>query len=257
MGVALVLVSLGALFLWGALAPRHQWHCLISWTRDNPRGSEPGQTAYFFVRLVSLAGILTMLVAALAPVVGSIRFREPPATPARNSLEVVWGQPRPVLVDRVFTAAQIPTPGLVQRAITGFQIVDSARRFPSYLFAAPALRSAGVVALPGFLGVAPRPDSTALATASLVVQVRGDSRCIPRQVIVRTLADVVSIGVFFGRPNTGDGAPAAQPGDCELHPPLARTRAFLIPVDLPGGLNGRAVKSLDEKAIPAVALPAR
>ena len=250
-----VAVSLGILFVWGVLAPRHQWNSLIAWTRDNPRDTEPGPMAYRLVRLLSLVGIVALTFGPVTTLIGGVSFREPPATASLTSLEKVWGQPRPVLLDRVFTAARTPSKALVQQEITGYQLIDNVHRVPNYLFSAKALRDTGMAALPGFLGVVPRAGSTALATASFIVHVRGDDRCIPQQVGVVEAVDSVRVGVFFGHPTTAGSAASPRGPACDPAPSVTRSRAFLIPVDLAAPLNDRAIQSLSAKPISTVPLP--
>lgn len=253
-------VSLGVVFAWGVLAPRNQWHCLIGWTRDNPRATEPGPAVYRLIRLLSLAGLVALSFGPVSALIDTAILRVSAPTASSSTLEKVWGQPEPVILDRVFTAARIPPGNLVSGAITGYQNVDNVQRTPAYLFAAPAVRDTGIATQPGFLGVVPRVGSTALATASLIVRVRSEDRCFPQQVVVLESADTVQIGVYFGPAavaidGSGRGTPDSRAKGCDPSPPATRTRAFLVPVDLAAPLDQRTVQLLSGKPIPSVALP--
>lgn len=245
----------GVVFLWGVVSPRSQWHVLIGWTRGDPRLSEPGSVAYAASRMLSLIGMIVLVGTAASWIVGSatvvtpVREREPGPT------ETVWGQPRSYVVDRVFTPLQNPPEGLVLQAITGYQLVDGSRNSPDYLFASGKIREAGMAAQPGFLGVVPLPGTIALDTADLIVHVRGDDRCIPQRVVLVPVDGGVQIGVFFGQPTPVGAEEAVDTANCDPDPPGARTRGFLIPIDILGDLADGAVQSLGGEPIALVSDP--
>ena len=256
---------LSVLFLWGAISPRSQWQVLVGWTRADPRDSEPGSSAYAGGRLLSLVGLAVILTLAASWAVGAIAIEQVERVRTPSVAERVWGEPRSYVVDRVFTPLQAPPEGLVEQAITGYQRANGAERSPSYLYAEGRIRAAGLATQPGFLGVAPLPGAVALETADVVVHVRGDSRCIPQQVVVMPLEGAVQLGVFFGPLMEGEtsaegSADADEPaGDasCDVSPAPEDSRGYLIPIDLTAPLGAREVQSLAGVPIPSVPLPSR
>lgn len=257
MTVLLISLSgvLGLFFLWGLLAPRSQWYALVGWTRSDPRGTEPGSVAYGIGRFVSLIGLLSLATVAVSWAVGAIDFGEEERVRPVTEAEQVWGAPTPYVVDRVFTPLGAPPENLVEQAITGYQVVTPASGRPEYLFETGKMRQAGLATQPGFIGVVPLTGTVALDTADIVVHVRGDDRCIPQRVVVIGAEEAVQVGVFFGQPNPSDGSNAEQLGNCDPGPPIARTRGFLIPVDLAAPLGERKLQSLAGAAIPLVPVP--
>ena len=255
----LVLVSfvgfLAALFLWGVVSPRSQWYVLVGWTRSNPRVTEPGVGAYVIGRFVSLIGFTALLVIGVSLALGTIKFAPGGPTRSPSVAEVVWGQPRSYVVDRVFAPLRAAPEGLVQQAVTGYQNVDGIGKTPAYLFDTGKIRTKGLATLPGFIGVVPLPNAVALDTADLVVHVLGDDRCIPQQVTVIPIEGAVQVGVFFGQPNPTDGSNAANVPNCDPDPPVTRSRAYLIPIDLDAPLGDRVLQSLDGTEIPPVRVP--
>ena len=117
------------------------------------------------------------------------------------------------------------------------------------------IRGAGQATEAGFIGVKPIPGTVALDTADLVVQVRGDDRCIPQQMVVVGVEGGVQVGAFFGQANPPDGSNAENVANCDPNPPIARSRSYLIPIDLVTPLDGRELQSLDGTPIPLTPLP--
>lgn len=250
---SILLGILGLVFLWGVVSPRSQWQALVGWTRSDARESEPGTAAYATGRVVSLVGLMVLVSILVSWVIGSIvDNRAGPVRPP-SIAEDVWGEPRSYVVDRVFTPLAVAPETLVPQAITGYQAVDASGRFADYLYSTGRIRSAGLATQPGFLGVVPLPGTVALDTGDLVVHVLGDDRCIPQQVTVITIDGAVQIGVFFGQP-VGDAVDVAN---CDPNPPIARTRGFLIPVDLLAPLGDRVVQSLDGTPLELQPVPRR
>lgn len=245
------------LFFWGLVSPRSQWYILVGWTRSNPRATEPGSAAYAAGRFVFLLGLLSLLTIGVSWAVGAIRFPVTQAERALSATERVWGSPRSFVVDRVFTPLGAPPAGLAEQPIMGYQLVDGRSKNPAYLYDLGKIRQAGIATLPGFIGVPPLPNSVALDTADLVVQVHADARCIPQQVVVSLVDSAVRLGVFFGQPNPPDGSNVANLAACDPSPPADRVKSYLIPIDLTAPLGSRAIQSLDGKAIRLVPLPAR
>ncbi len=246
---------LGLLFLWGLISPRSQWYALVGWTRSNPRETEPGSVAYGVSRFVSLIGLLALGIIAASAFAGTLDFtREGPGR-ASSVEERVWGQPRSFVVDRVFTPRVTPPEGLVEQQIAGYQTVDAESNSPEYLWEMGKVRSAGLAAQPGFLGVVPVEDVVALDTADLVVHVRGDDRCIPQAVVVNPVDGAVQVGVFFGQPRPADGSNDTDVANCDPGPPVARTRGYLIPIDLAAPLGDRILQSVTGAEIQPTPLP--
>ena len=246
---------LGLLFLWGVVSPRTQWHVMIGWSRSDSRSSEPGSVAYATSRVLSLVGLIVISAMSLGWLVGAIAVSRPGTERAPGMTEMVWGEPRSYVVDRVFTSLAAPPDGLVPQAISGYQLVQGPSKTPNYLFTAGKIREAGQANQPGFLGVVPLPGTVALDTADLVLHVRGDDRCIPQQVVVAVVEGGVQLGVYFGQPTPAEAENATDVANCDPDPPLGRTRGYLIPVDLIDDLDGAAVQSLDGLAIAEVPSP--
>ncbi len=277
---------LGVLFLWGVISPRGQWNALVSWTRSEPRGSEPSAGAYAVGRFLSFVGLAVLTIIAAGFAVGSIDLSAPPRPPVPTLVQRVWGEPRSYVVDRVFTPLTAAPEGLTAVQVDGYQVIHPVERTPAYLFEAGKIRAAGLATIPGFLGVQPIPGAVALDTADIIVHVSADERCIPQQVVVIQAEAAVQVEVFFGLPPAAEGAedppaaeeaPAAEDApategaaaedapategtaaarpDCDPSAPVARSRGYLIPVDLTTGLGARAVQTLAATEIPRVPVP--
>ena len=82
---------LGVLFLWGVISPRGQWNALVSWTRSEPRGSEPSAGAYAVGRFLSFVGLAVLTIIAAGFAVGSIDLSAPPRPPVPTLVQRVWG----------------------------------------------------------------------------------------------------------------------------------------------------------------------
>ena len=248
--------ALAVIFLWGLVSPRSQWYALVGWTRDDPRRSEPGSGAYTVARFLSLVGLVVVGSILAGWAVANIRIPEPQvATRSETIAQRIWGVPRPLIVDRVFLPSATVPVDLVSQNVTGYQLIDPAERSPRYLFDGAKLRSSGIAAQPGFLGVEPREGTVALETADLIVHVRGDDRCIPQRVVTVSVEGALQIGVFFGQPKPADGSNAANVSNCDPGPPRARTKAYLIPVDFDAPLGDRILQRLDGSPIELVPGP--
>ncbi len=248
------LVGLGVIFAWGVAWPRSQWFALVSWTRADPGASEPSAPAYAVGRLFSVMGVLAILIISVNWGMGRLDFSQTRSLRPPSVAQEVWGSPAPYVVDRVFATVPAASPGLVEAQVDGYQVVDSTSRNPAYLYQAGRIRVAGLATMPGFLGVPPLAGTVALDTADVVVHVRGDDRCIPRQVVVVEDGATVRLGVFFGRPDAVDGA-TADLGDCDPEAPAEETRGYLIPVDLSQSVGGRVMESLAATEIKLVPPP--
>ena len=247
-------VLLGVLFLWGVVSPRGQWNALVSWTRSEPRGSEPSAGAYAVGRFLSFVGLVVLTIIGVSFAVGSIDFSGPPRPPAPTLVQRVWGEPRSYVVDRVFTPVSAPPEGLLAVQVDGYQVIHPVERTPAYLFEAGKIRAAGLATLPGFLGVQPIPDAVALDTADIIVHVRADDRCIPQQVVVVQTEEAVQVEVFFGPPTAEEGA-TADGAACDPTAPVDESRGYLIPIDLTAGFGARTVQTLAAEEIVRVPVP--
>lgn len=268
--------GLAVVFLWGLVAPRSQWYAFVGWTRADPRATEPGSGAYAVARVLSLVGLIAMGSVLADGVVSRMQFSERAALTKPEILaEKVWGMPVPLVVDRVFLPSSGVPQDLVARPLSGYQLVMPGDRTPGYLFSIGRLRSSGVAAAPGFLGVQPLPGRTALDIADVVVHVSSDARCIPRRVVAVPAEGAIKIGVFFGEP---DPAAASQPpgsepagpkpagsqpagsqpaavSDCDPGSSLGNTRSYLIPIDFDSPLGATVLQGLDGTPIPLVPAP--
>ena len=248
--------ALAVIFSWGLISPRSQWYAFVGWTRDDPRGTEPGSGAYTVSRFVSLVGLVVVASILAGWAVANIRIPEAEVpTRSETIAQRIWGDPRPLVVDRVFLPSAIVPADLVSQKVTGYQLVDNVERTPRYVFEGGKLRSSGIAAQPGFIGMEPREGAVALDTADLIVHVRGDDRCIPQRVVAVSVDGAIQVGVFFGQPKPADGSNAANVSNCDPGPPVARTRGYLVPIDFEAPLGDRALMRLDGSLIPLMPGP--
>lgn len=244
--------GLAALTVWGFLSPRGQWRVLAAWSRREPYANEPGVGMVAVQRVIAGVGIVVLAVTG-GSMYGSYLDSLPATLPPPGPVEQMWGSPAPVVVNRVFTALETPPVGLVRETIVGYQVVHGASRDPRYLFSLDHLAVKNAEQGIGYLGHDPGPGLSALDTADLVVEVRGDRACIPQQVVVQEDNETVRIAVYYGQPNPSDGSNAVNLAHCAAKPSAAKARSVLIPIDLTGYLESRKVVTLDGlKKIPAV-----
>lgn len=246
--------GLAILTVWGFISPRGQWRVLAGWSRRRPHADEPSAGLIALHRLVAGAGIAAMVLAGCS-LYGGYLAAQPKPPPPPGAVERMWGTPAPQVIDRVFEALSTVPVGLVAQPMLGYQAMDGNSRTPGYLFTLDRYRVQDADKGIGYLGHAPDPGFTALDSADLVVQVRGDKDCIPQQVVVQEDDDTVRIGVYYGQPNPSDGSNAAHLGDCPPKPSKSGSASVLVPVDLNAPLGNRTVERFDNsKRIRAVPL---
>ncbi|WP_349897444.1 hypothetical protein [Parafrigoribacterium soli] len=246
--------GLAILTIWGFISPRGQWRVLGAWTRREPYANEPGAGLVAIQRIV--AGIAIIVLGTTGwSMYSTYVDSQPTPPPPPGPVEQMWGAPAPKVVNRVFTPLESPPAGLVNEKVLGYQPVNGTSRDPQYLFSLDHLivkdASQGI----GYLGHAPQAGLTALDTADLVVEVRGDSACIPQQVVVDEGDDVVRVAVYYGQPNPSDGSNAVNLAHCSANPKADKARTVLVPIDLAETLGDRKVVTFDgSKKIPVVPL---
>jgi hypothetical protein len=250
----LIASGLAILTVWGFVSPRGQWRVLASWSRREPYANEPSTGLVALHRLVAGAGILAMVLAG-SSMYGGYLASQPKPPPPPAAVERMWGTPVPEVIDRVFHALSAAPTGLIAQPVLKYQSMDGGSRTPGYLFDLDRYRVKNADEGIGYLGRAPDPGFTALDSADLVVQLRGDKNCIPQQVVVIEGESTVRIGVYYGQPNPSDGSNAAHLDECVLAPPETGAASVLLPIDLEAPLGKRTVQNLDgSKKIRAVQL---
>ncbi len=245
-----VLVSLGVVFLWGLFAPRSQWRVLVSWSYRDPHANEPSGSAYTLYRVIAALGIATMVVSGLLAY-RSWADAQPPPKPPPTAVERMWGDPAPVVVNRLVSRLQTPPSGLVDQPILGYQAVNGQTRQPPYLFGLATFDLDSATAENGYIGSEPATGLVALDTAALVVFVAGDPQCFPHAAVVREDVKSVLVAIYYGQAKLPDGSNAADVANCN-------TRASglniptLIPIPLNAPLGDRAVLTLSGDPIRTV-----
>jgi hypothetical protein len=244
--------GLAALTVWGFISPRGQWRVLAAWSRREPYANEPGAAMVAVQRVVAAAGIVVLAACGWA-MYSSYRASLPDDVRPPGPIEQMWGSPAPVVVDRVFTPVGSPPASLVKQPILGYQAVNGGSRDPQYLFSLDHLKVKNADESVGYIGRDPQPGLSALDTADLVVEVRGDAACIPQQVVVAEDDETVRIAVYYGQPNPTDGSNAVNLAHCNVKPSAAKSTPVLLPIDLATYLGDRKVVTFDSgKKIPAV-----
>ncbi|MEO7122380.1 MAG: hypothetical protein ABI400_04550 [Lacisediminihabitans sp.] len=254
MDILIVMLASGLVVLtvWGFISPRGQWRVLVAWSRREPYAHEPGAGAITLQRIVAGIGVVILAIAGWSMYSGYLESL-PGAGEPPGPVEQMWGSPAPVVVNRVFTPLGNPPATLVKQAILKYQVVDGPSRDPQYLFSLGHLEVKDADKGIGYIGRNPGPGLTALDTADLVVEVRGDRACIPQEVVVNEDKDTVQIAVYYGQPNPSDGSNAVNLAHCKAKPSADKALSVLIPIDLSEQLGDRSVVTLDGgKKIPVV-----
>ena len=246
----IVLVSLGALFLWGFLAPRSQWRILASWSYRDPYRNEPTGGVYGLYRVVSLIGIASLVVSGLFVYRMQLESTPPPPVPPTQA-EIIWGIPEPVVVNRVVKPLSIAPAGLVDQPILGYQDMTGKTRQPPYLFSLANFNNPEATDANGFIGVDASPGLVALDTAKMVVRVSGDPQCFPRAAVVKETSETVSIAIYYGRAMPDPAAPPENLNACGVLNKRDHI-STLIPIPLIEPLGNREVVALDGTPIPRV-----
>ena len=242
-----VAVTLALLFAWGLLAPRSQWRVLGAWAVSDSYAHEPGGSGYGLRRLLSAVGLLAVgLVLALGATPMLTADTRDPAPP-RTAVEAMWGHPAPHLVARVVRGAPAADPTLAAGSVLAFQSLEDAEELPTYLLNIPTFSLLGARDVPGLIGAEPEKGLSAFGAAQLVVKVRGPILCIPRQAVVVETETTVQIGIYYGLPDSADGAPRDHLAGCPADGPL--TASVLIPIVLAAPLGDRDVQLLDGSSL--------
>lgn len=225
---------------------------LAAWSRREPYAYEPGSAMVAVQRVVAAAGIVALGACGWG-MYSNYRASLPGNASPPGPVEQMWGSPAPVVVNRVFSPVGAPESALVNQPILGYQPVNGGSRDPQYLFSLDHLKVTDANKSVGYIGRDPQPGLSALDTADLVVELRGDSACIPQQAVVTEDDETVRIAVYYGQPNPTDGSNAVNLSHCNAKPPAARSTPVLVPIDLATFLGDRTVVTFDGgKKIPLV-----
>jgi hypothetical protein len=250
----LVIAGLAILTIWGFISPRGQWRVLAAWSRREPYADEPGPGLVAIQRVIAGVGIVVLATAGWS-MYSAYLDSLPKAPPPPGPVEQMWGSPAPKVVNRVFTPLETPPVGLVKEKVLGYQVVNGNSRDPRYLFSLDHFAVKGATEGIGYLGHPPQAGLVALDTADLVIEVRGDSACIPHKVVINEGDDVVKVAVYYGQPNPSDGSNAVNLAKCETKPAADKATSVLVPIDLATALGDRKVVTFDGgKKIPVVPL---
>lgn len=249
--IFVVLVSLGLVFLWGLFAPRSQWRVLASWSYRDEYRDEPTRFSFLLYQIIAVIGIASMVVSGV--LVYRVQLANEPVPPSPlTTAQELWGNPVPVVVNRVVTSVDSVPSNLVDQPILAYQKMSGKTRQPPYLFGLKLFSMWQATDDNGLVGADPGPGFTALDTANLVVEVAGDPKCFPHAVVVKETESSVSVGVYYGQLNPKDGSNAEHVGECNVLA-SALNVPTLIPIPLSGPLGDRPVLTLDGEPIREVA----
>ncbi|MCU1415587.1 MAG: hypothetical protein JWN80_2927 [Microbacteriaceae bacterium] len=240
-----LLCGLTVLTVWGVVAPRGQWRALAGWTRRDPYASEPGPVSVAVHRLVAILATVGLVLAGGILWVQYEKTLPKPPKPI-SAIEQMWGAPDPVVLNRVVNGSTEQPTNLVVQPLLRYQALDGFRRSPAYLFDLKSWALTTPQLDGGIVGSAPSPGLSALDSASIVVQVHGDSECVPRAVYVLEGSTAISIAVYYGRP----GAATSTATDCRPVPPASSALSVLVPIYLADPVGKRTVKNLDGSLVP-------
>jgi hypothetical protein len=163
-----------------------------------------------------------------------------------SAVQQMWGAPDPIVLNRVLEGSTDQPSGLVQQPLLRYQELNGALRSPAYLFDLKAWKLTAPQRDGGIVGTVPSPGLSALDSASIVVQVRGDLDCIPRGLYVLEQTTTITIAVYYGRP----GASSSTVTDCRPVPPADSSLSVLLPIDLRDPVGKRTVQNLDGSTVP-------
>lgn len=239
-----LLGGLAVLTLWGFVAPRSQWRVLTSWSQRDPRGNEPGQVVVGIHRVVAGIAIVSLAFTGVSYEQGKGQPENVPVVRSTaDPLRQLWGTPDPVVVNRVISPVTDAPADLVPLPVLRFQVTDGTHRDPSYLFDLGTFQPPKAKGGDGYVGTDPAVGLTALDTANLVVQVRADKRCIPKQVLVVQSSSAVVVAVYYGRP--GSAAVSAADLATLCNAGASGSVSTLVPIHLSAAVGTRAVVNLD------------
>lgn len=221
---------------------------LAGWTRREPYAAEPGPVAVGIHRFVAILATAVLIAAAVLANASQDAKAVSAPTVRASAISLMWGVPDPVVVDRVFVPDQAAPDGLVAQPVLRYQKIDGLVRDPPYLF---NLKDYLPVAGSDYLGQDPSPGLSALDDAYVVVQVRADPACVPRQVVAIAGTETVTVGVYYGPPTVAAGQPAST-AVCVPNLSDDTSLSTLIPIKLDEALGSRTLVTLDGAAIPPV-----
>jgi|GEM_PF-774942 len=244
-----IVAVLGVVLLWGAVSPRSQWSVLTSWSVSDVHANEPGAAGLGWRRLINAIGVLGVL-AVLGSGVDPAILQPARNVRAPSAVESMWGTPVPQLVDRIVIGRLAASPGVVATPVLGYQLIGDEPA--DYLREMRHFSMLGNEAPLGYVGDSHRDAVSVLASADLVVNVRGPLLCIPREVVVIETEKSVQIAVYYGLPDPADGTLPDNVASCPENAPI--TGSVLIPIKLALPVAGRAVQGLDGTSLPAVAM---
>lgn len=243
-----ITAMLGAVLLWGLVAPRSLWRVIEGWSVVNTHRHEPGGGSYLIRRLLCLLGLAGL---ASVWVIGAWSdLASPPRTaPAATAVERMWGTPEPHVVNRVVAALVAPPEGAVPVRVLGYQVIDPDDGPPEYLIGVERYARLGDDAPPGIIGAYPGDGYTAMSTAELLVHVRVPLLCMPRAAVVLETDEQVQVAVYVGLPDPEEGTVDHVAG-CPLD--AAVTESLLIPLELAAPVGEREVVTLEGETIDRV-----
>ena len=237
---------LGAILVWGLVAPRSQWRVLVGWSTSDPDRAEPGDGVHGVTRLVSLIGLLALL--AFAGVqIWTLVAGQPRAAAVPTPIEEMWGRPVPGLVDRVVTGTPSPPADLAPGSITGFQEIERGWA-PDYLVDVPRWSLLGEPEPAGIVGSYPGDDYNAYGLSDMLVATSGPLSCIPRVAAVAQSETEISIGVYWGLPGAAEQDHLAGCGDMS-----GLLQTVLIPIQLGSPVGDRSVVTFE--GVPVAPVP--
>jgi hypothetical protein len=245
-----VVAGLAILTLWGVVAPRGQWRVLTAWNRRSAWDAGPSSLSVGIHRTVAVLATVALVITGwnlVGAYVGTITA----SVRTTSVVHQMWGYPTPMVVDRIVENATAAPIGLVQQPIVRYQPVNTAKHTPAYLFELPDWNRITARANDGYIGTQPPVGIEALDSASIVVQLRGDARCIPRAAMVVENKTTIAIGVFYGRPAAAHGSKSAAINSCKPSPVLKDTLSVLLPLSLSQPVGKRHVTNLDGSSIAA------
>jgi hypothetical protein len=237
------------LLFWGLVSPRGQWRALMGWSMSDPHGNEPSTTSYVirqFAFLVGLGGIAFVGVSTYLTYLDRLPKPPVPLTP----VEQMWGSPVPDIVNRVVVPLDAPPVDLVDTPILGYQEAHPDDGMPEYVGELDEFARLGETRISGIIGQAPAQQFSAADTAELLVHVRGDLLCIPREAVVIETETTVQIAIYIGLPESGSETPQDHLSACQAEPPIGNS--LLIPIELQAAVGERDVQLLDGTHIPRV-----
>ncbi len=250
-----IVAGLAILTLWGVVAPRGQWRVLTAWNRRSPWDGGPSALSVGIHRTVAIIATLALLFTGWGLMQGYLASITASAR-STSTVHALWGYPTPMVVDRIVENSTTRPAGLVQQPVVAYEPVAAQQHSPAYLFELPTWNRLITPKGDGYIGTQPPVGIRALDSASIVVQLRGDPRCIPREAVVVENATTIAIGVYYGRPNPGKGSKPVSLDSCKTTVPAKDAVSVLLPLSLSAPVGKRHVTNLDGSRIDAAGTPA-